>query len=351
MRFSSLLEQNKIINSLIAIAKEGRISHAQLFYGSESSKAFALSIAYAQYLNCDNKIQLPDDSSIIEDSCGECLSCKKFQTLSHPDLHFIFPNTNTKKVLSKSTSKQFLGEFKSYVLKNNADIDLNSWYEFIEVGNKQGMINVRDANDIVSDLNVKAYESKYKVTIIWSIDKLNYEAAPKLLKILEEPFDNTLFLLITHNRENILPTIISRTQLVKIPNLKKKDFHNQFYLIEVFVEWMRSCFQINSKIDEVVGVIDKIYSLGREDQKQLLKLSLDIFQKSFLINQNIAQETPLENIEEKFRDNFPNFVSKNNIEKIYKELDKAILHIERNGNPKLIFLDSSINVGFLLKNK
>lgn len=351
MRFSSLIEQSEIINKLINIAKEGRVSHAQLFSGQDSSKVFAICIAFAQYLNCTNKIKFSQESSIIEDSCGKCPSCKKIQSLNHPDLHFIFPNTTTKQITSKNSSKQLIKEFKSYVLDKNAEIDFNSWYDYIDVGNKQGMINVRDANDILADLSVKSYEAKYKIMIIWGIDKLNYDAAPKLLKIIEEPYENTLFFLITNNRENILPTILSRTQLIKIPDIKGDNKAVDLYQLEIFVDWMRTCFKVNSKIEDIVLIVDKIISRGREEQKKLLLKALEIFEKSFLINQKIPITNPLIGIEKRFRDNFPNFVSQNNIDKIYNELNNAILHIERNGNSKLIFLDLSIKIGFLLNNK
>lgn len=351
MRFLLLKAQSEIINSLIDVVEQGRISHAQLFHGEDSSKTFALGVAFAQYLNCTNRKRFLDDSEILADSCGECSSCVKYQTLNHPDLHLFFPNTTTKSITSRNSSKQLLHEFKEYALEKNLEIDLDSWFKHIDVGNKQGMINVRDANDIIIDLNSKSFEAKYRVMIIWAIDRLNYDAAPKLLKILEEPSDNTIFILITNNRENILPTILSRTQLVKIPRLPEKKSENYNVFISIFADWMRACFKVGTKINEVVDVIDKIIGLGREEEKEFLRFSMEVFQKSFLVNQNVLEENPLEGVEERFKNNFPNFVTENNIEHIYKELDKAILHIERNGNAKLVFLDLSIKLGLLLNKK
>lgn len=351
MQFSQIIEQHDLINSLIRIYDKRRLSHAQLFFGDEGSKSFALALAYAQFLNCSNKIRFkPEDNRpIIADSCGICPSCKKFKILSHPDLHFIFPNTTTKKVDSKNSSELLIGEFREFVLKQEGVIKLNDWYDFLDVGNKQGTINVRDANNIIKALSVKSYEAKYKIMIVWCVDKLYYEAAPKLLKILEEPYENTIFLLVTDDRENILPTILSRTQLVKIPPIRQESETENKYLL-IFVEWLRACFFYKSKITDIVKIIDKeIIKLGREEQKQFLGFALEVFQNSFAIKMGLTTSLNLlENTDQKFSSNFPSFVNQNNIEQIYKELDKAILHIERNGNAKMIFLDLSIQLGFLL---
>lgn len=354
MQFSQIVEQHELINSLISIADQKRVSHAQLFFGQELSKPFAIAWAYAQYLNCSNKIRFNQnsDSLIIADSCGECLSCKKYSKLSHPDLHLIFPNATTKKIDSKNSSELLLNEFRDFVLSKNGCITTEQWFDYLDIGNKQGTINVRDANNIIKSLSVKSYEADYKVMIIWGADKLYYEAAPKLLKILEEPYENTLFFLITDDRENILPTILSRTQLVKIPNIKQNKSIESKYLL-LFVEWLRRCFLYRTKVNEIVLIIEKeIISLGREEQKQFLNFALEVFQNSFSIKIGLNKENNLlENCEEKFRAHFPSFITENNIEQIYNEIDRAILHIERNGNAKMVFLDLSIRLGFLLMNK
>ncbi|MCK9163409.1 MAG: hypothetical protein M0O93_03560 [Bacteroidales bacterium] len=351
MQFSQIIEQHNLINYLIRVYDQRRVSHAQLFFGEEASKSFALTLAYAQFLNCSNKIRYkPEDNNlIIADSCGKCPSCKKFSTLSHPDLHFIFPNTTTKRIDSKSSSELLISEFREFVLKQKGLITINDWYDFLDVGNKQGTINVRDANSIIKVLSVKSYEAKYKIMIIWCVDKLYYDAAPKLLKILEEPYEDTIFLLITDDRENILPTILSRTQLVKIPKLSQKIEKDNKYLI-LFVEWLRNCFLCKTKIADVVKIIEKdIVNIGREEQKQFLGFALEVFQNSFAHKIGIpTKNSLLENCDDKFKSNFPSFITENNIEQIYKELDRSILHIERNGNAKMIFLDLSIKLGFLL---
>ncbi|MDD2529813.1 MAG: hypothetical protein PHN41_01135 [Bacteroidales bacterium] len=352
MQFSQIIEQHDLINSLIRIADNKRVSHAQLFYGEESSKGFAIALAYAQFLNCSNKLRFTseENSLIIADSCGECPSCKKMSKLVHPDLHLIFPNTTTTKVESKNSSELFLKEFREFVLNNSGVIKLNEWYDFMNVGNKQGLINVRDANNIIKSLSIKSYEAEYKIVIIWCIEKLHDDAAPKLLKTLEEPYDNTLFLLITDDRENIMPTILSRTQLVKVPSIKNNTQAENKYLL-LFIQWIRSCFAYRTNIADILKIVESdLVKLGREEQKNFLSFSTEVFQHSFLIKNGIDNNL-LENTEANFKNNFPNYVTENNIEKIYKEIDKSILHIERNGNAKTIFLDLSIQLGFLLMNK
>lgn len=354
MQFSQIVEQHELINSLIHIADQRRVSHAQLFFGEERSKGFALALAYAQYLNCTNKVRFnpEQESLIIADSCGICPSCKKYSKLVHPDLHLIFPNTTTKKIDSKNSSELLLSEFRDFVLKNNGVIRLDDWYDYLDVGNKQGTINVRDANNIIKALSVKSYEAEYKIMIIWCVDKLYYEAAPKLLKILEEPYDDTLFFLITDDRENILPTILSRTQLVKVPKINYNQVIEHKYL-DLFVDWLRSCFLYRSKVNDIVKIIEQeLAKLGREEQKQFLSFALEVFQNSFLIKMGLSKKSNLlEGCDEKFKNNFPSFITENNIGNIYKEINKAILHIERNGNAKMIFLDLSIQLGILLMNK
>ncbi|MDR0971765.1 MAG: hypothetical protein LBM25_05225 [Bacteroidales bacterium] len=353
MQFSQIIEQHKLINSLIDIAASNRVSHGQMFFGEEESKTFALALAFGQYLNCTNRKVFDKDESLIkEDSCGECPSCRKFSVLSHPDLHLVFPNAPTKKVETKNSSDSFIGEFREFVLQNNAIISLNDWYSFLDIGNKQGAINIRDANNIIRNLSITAYEAKYKIVIIWNADKLNYDAAPKLLKTLEEPFDNTIFFLITDNRENILPTILSRTQLIKVPIIEKKKEKESHYL-PLFVLWIRHCFLFKTKFDSIVSFIEKeIIPLKREEEKQFLLLATKIFENTFYYNIGINRDSyMLENCDEKFKNNFPQFVNENNLEKIYKEIDKAILHIERNGNEKMIFFDLSVQLGILLTGK
>ena len=191
MQFSKIIGQQTIKNKLIQTVKDNRISHAQLFLGPEGCGKLGLAIAYAQFINCTGR------NSESDDSCGVCASCRKYQKLAHPDLHFIYPTSTTKEVPEKPSSKDFIGNWRSLLLDNEgAYIKLIQWYNTIGIENKQGIINVNDCTDIIRTLSYKSYESKYKVVIIWMVEKLFHSAAPKILKILEEPPDNTLILLV-----------------------------------------------------------------------------------------------------------------------------------------------------------
>ena len=200
MLFKDVIGHNDLKSRLLLSVKEGRIPHAQLFFGPEGSGNLPLAFAYAQYLNCKNRQP--------EDSCGLCPSCIQFQKLAHPDLHFIYPVATTTTIKEKPKSLDFIAQWREFLLSNNCYVSLNDWYETIEIEKKQGIINKDDCNEIVRLLGYKSYESEYKVMVIWMVEKLFHAAAPKILKILEEPPDKTVFLLITENTDLILSTII-----------------------------------------------------------------------------------------------------------------------------------------------
>ena len=195
--------------------------HAQLFLGPEGSGKLPLALAYAQYINCQNRQE--------DDSCGHCPSCIKFNKLIHPDLHFVYPVSKTKDSSDKPTSKEFLKPWRELVLENNGYINLTDWYEKIDIEKKQGIINADDCNNIIKTLSYKSFESEYKIMIIWMVEKLFHSAAPKILKILEEPPEKTLFILISENPDIIINTILSRTQLVKIPKIANNDLYQELH--------------------------------------------------------------------------------------------------------------------------
>lgn len=210
MLFREVVGQQKLKQRLIQSVKENRISHAQLFVGAEGCGSLALALAYAQYVSCENKQQ--------EDSCGSCTSCTKYQKLIHPDLHFVYPVATTKSVTKDPVSDDFIKEWRECIL-SNPYLGLARWYEAIGVENKQGIINKFESAEIVRKLNLKTFEADYKVMIIWLPEKMNHVAANKLLKMLEEPPEKTLFLLVAENTSLMLQTILSRCQLIKVPKI------------------------------------------------------------------------------------------------------------------------------------
>ena len=390
MQFSKIKGQNKIINFLIKTVKDQRVSHAQLFLGQSGSGTFAVALSYAQFINCTDKKYFNTESAdaLQADSCGKCSSCLKYEQLAHPDLHFCFPNTTSDKlgVKDKNESYSFINFFREFVLENEGYIDLESWYKAIDVANKQGVINVRDVTRAMGNLKLKAYEADYKVTIIWCFDKLHYDAAPKLLKILEEPEPNTLFLLITDNSQAILPTILSRTQLVKIPTLtneaiveylvaeqnmpldkarKQATFADNSLIKarnmeleasskfeDFFVNWMRSSLAYAKDISAIIEMGEDFAKWGREQHRLFFAMATNAFRKSLYINLGVSTSDDFFEIrDEKFKTNFPKYTTTQTVSEIHKLIEQADFHVQRNANAKILFCDLSIKVGKTLMAK
>ena len=354
MLFSQIIGHEDIKKKLIQSVKENRIAHAQLFLGPEGTGKLALAIAYAQYINCTNKRE--------NDSCGECPSCKKFNALAHPDLHFIFPSTTNKNVKKDPESDLFLTEWREYLTSCDCYASLPNWYNALDIENKQGLINVRDASTIIRKLNLKSYEAEYKVVIIWMAERLNTEASNRLLKLVEEPPEKTLFILVSENQEELLMTIRSRTVLMKIPKLTYNDIsealvkkfncnaenaHNAAVLsngnwilatnyvgnqdeekiyFTFFQKWMRYCFKFNAP--ELIDFIaNDIKSLGREKQKEFLAYGLNLFHNALFINNGLINNVLLPEDEKAFLKNFAPFISNNNIDLITELFEESIKQI------------------------
>ncbi|MDC9724281.1 MAG: DNA polymerase III subunit delta' [Urechidicola sp.] len=379
MRFSEILGQEHIKNHLQQSAKNGRIPHAQLFVGKEGSGTLATAIAYAQYLLCND-----NENS---DACN--IKC---DNLAHPDLHFSFPVTNNDKIKSptKPISNLFSEEWRQFV-KEQPYGNLFNWLRFIGVENKQGNISVSEAESIVKSLQLKSYEGGFKVMIIWMVEKMHTAAANKLLKLIEEPPEKTVFILVAENEEQIIGTIRSRCQVLHFPVLSEnnivtgltakenitkneaqkvahqcdgnynKALHflnnnsSDFVFEEWFITWIRAAFKAKgnaSVINELIGWSDSISKTGRETQKRFLTYCLQFFRQAMLLNYKAQDLVFLETKTEGFNINkFAPFVHGSNIIEITKELNTAIYHIERNGNAKIILLDLSIKLTRLLHAK
>ncbi|MBU0488819.1 MAG: DNA polymerase III subunit delta [Bacteroidetes bacterium] len=374
MQFRDIFGQDAVKQRLIQTVRESRISHAQLFHGHEGTGKLALAIAYAQYICCENQQE--------DDSCGFCPSCIKYAKLVHPDLHFFFPVAATKNNPKDPSSAKFLVDFRAAVLANPY-LDLNQWYEIIEMENKQGIINVNDCNEILRALSLKSYESEFKIVIIWMVEKLFHAAGPKLLKILEEPPQKTLFLLITENPDQILRTILSRTQMVRIPRLSEDELVQGLILrhqldepqarymasisngsysearrllisgnsgmnyFPIFRNWMRLCFK-NDHIN-ICDWLEETAALGREKEKDLLTYSISVIHECLKLNTRTVTSSFSDSEEGEFMMKFTRFINEKNYLKLYKEFNEAAWHIERNGNARIIFMDLSLSVMNLLK--
>ncbi len=382
MLFSEILGQTHIKSHLTKSADSGRIPHAQLFVGPEGSGTLAMAISYAQYILCSN--------TNGENTSGNEACNLKFEHFSHPDLHFVFPVSTNDEVKSHPVSANFLKYWRTFITETPYG-SLFDWYKTIGIQNKQGQIGVDEAQEIVKSLSLKAYEGGYKVMIIWMADKMNIATSNKLLKLLEEPPQKTVFLLITENENDILQTILSRCQVLhfgglpesiiaealvsrektdekaafKIAHQAQGNYNKALQLLHKteddypfeawFVQWVRAAFRAKGNaaaIQDLISWSESIAGIGREAQKQFLHFCIEMFRQALLLNYQSPSLVYIEPTVEKFKlENFAPFVNGNNINDIFKELSDAIYHIERNGNAKIILTDLSIKLTRLIHKK
>jgi len=370
MQFKEIVGQDAVKQRLINTVNENRVSHAQLFLGPEGSGSLALAVAYAQYLSCEDKQ--------ADDSCGVCSSCRKYQKLMHPDLHFSYPFFAKHK---DDTALTFIEQWREAFL-TYPYLNLDIWREYLEAENKQANINIAECHQIIKKLSLKPFESTYKVLILWLPEYLDKEGNA-LLKIIEEPQPNTLFLLVAQNQDQILNTILSRTQLVKIPALDSGEVreyliahHNQTedaaaeiaYLSngnltealamlqqenkgyhKLFVDWLRLCFA--NKGQEVIGFVDGLAKMGRENQKNFLRYGISFIRECCLLMGGAGNLVHLPAAELETAQKMTNVMDLSQAQAIAAELEKAHFHVERNANPKILFLDVSLQIIKTLKFK
>lgn len=368
MQFREIVGQEDLKRHLIDTVKSGRISHAQLFLGPEGCGSLALAVAYAQYISCEQPAE--------DDSCGECTSCRKYNKLIHPDLHFSYPFFAKHK---EDTAQSFLKEWREAFLENPY-LGLETWRTYLDAENKQANINMAECHHILQKLSLKPFEGEYKVLIMWLPEYLDKEGNT-LLKIMEEPPHKTLFLLVAEHQEQILSTIISRTQLVKVPGLSDelvaahllhqgvsperakqmaflsegnlhlaqtllKDLENDHF--QLFTDWMRICF--GDKGHAIFDFVETISKSGRENQKAFLRYGIHFLRECLLILSGATALVRLPEAEQAVAVNFAQKVlSLASAEVMIAELEKAHYHIERNANPKILFLDVSLQFIKILK--
>ncbi len=361
MQFKQIIGQQLIKDRLLQSYSEGRVSHAQLFIGHTGYGSLALALAYAQLVNCKQ--------AQADDSCGKCPSCQKAQKMVHPDIHYCYPTVG-----SKAISIQFIEEWRN-MLKKSPYFTAYDWLQFIKAENKQGNITAEECDDIVRKLNMTAHsEDSYKILILWLPEYLGKEGN-RLLKLIEEPPDNTLFLLVAENPNLVLDTILSRTQTLKVPRITDADLaqalivqrqlspdiaaqvaalsegdyreaieivgggdqNNQQYLLQ----WLTACaYRRAADLDQF---IEQIAELGRENQKNFLRYALHFWQQC-LTAQQLPQRATLSKAEAVFAQRILPTISWEHIENIASMTESAIYHIERNANPRILFLNLSIQI-------
>lgn len=376
MQFRDIIGQNEVKQQLRLSVQQGRIPHARLLTGKEGVGKLPLAIAFAQYLACTNRTD--------EDSCGECPACKQYAKLQHPDLHFVFPIVKTD---AGDVCDDFMLDFVN-LAREQRYFNLDDWYRTLGVETKQGMIYEKESAEILRKLSLKSYGDGYKVMIIWQPEKMNITCANKLLKLLEEPPEKTLFLLVSEHPEQLLSTILSRVQLLPVPGLSEEELTQQFgaeiahiangsYLaakrlaenseetdsmLEEFKAMMRDAYTIgviqdkNKKFESLKRLIawsQKIADgkVGRERQKQFLQYAQQQVRENFIRNLAQPQLNYQTSNEAQFSTRFAPFINETNVEKIMNELQKAEQQIAQNGNAKMIFFDMCMQMIVLIKNR
>ena len=400
MQFQSITGQKETKEQLVQMIQHNRLSHALLFLGKEGSGALQLALAFAQYIVCQSSagnrqssVQEPslfgepepaptnnDQQTTNNDSCGICPACKKANELIHPDIHFSYP-VITKKTGEKPISTDFIKEWREFVTQNPYG-NVYDWLQHIGAENKQGNITAHECNDIIRKLNLKSFESEYKILVMWMPEFLGKEGN-KLLKLIEEPPPNTLFILVAENEDLILPTILSRTQLVKIPLLTNSEVEVALELnagvkiekaqqIAILAEGnYREALQLLQHADDdwevmlrewlnaiirtgpvaQVKWIDETAKLGREKQKQFLRYFIHLLEDAIRLRiiEHSANEQRTTNND--FAPRLNKLCNLGQQEAIINELDKASYYIERNANAKMLFHALSIRLYHIINNK
>ena len=376
MLFKEIIGQQEVKDKLLRLVRDDRTPHAMMLFGPEGSGKLALAVALTQYLACNNRQE--------EDSCGVCPSCIKFGKLVHPDLHFVVPVLKTGSMTAPPISDDYAVAWREALL---ADFYLteSQWYEALGAENKQGIINVKESENIIRKLAFKPYESDYRMVVIWLPEKMNQSAANKLLKLIEEPPEKTLILMVSEYTNKILPTILSRTQLFHVPpiseadlreglmklgqadqqlledavlrangnmgtalqTLRQDDVERQHF--ELFTEVMRLCYARD--IIQINGWVERVAGMGRERQKQLIDYSLRLLRENFILHMEHDTLNYMSAKESDFSRKFSPFIHEGNVHALAEAFTLAGNHIEANGNPRIILMDLSIGVIKLLMQK
>lgn len=373
MFFKDVVGQDEIKKRLIRTVNEERISHAQLFSGPEGTGKVALAIAYAQFISCHNRTET--------DSCGVCPSCHKYQKLAHPDLHFVFPIFNSSKV-KNPVSDDYLPNWRE-IIKKSPYFNLSQWLTHIDAGNAQGLIYERESDSILRKLNLKSFESEFKVMIIWLPEKMHAACSNKLLKLIEEPPSKTFFILITENEESVIGTIRSRAQLIKFPFIDKESItkalrnigginetiipdavhlsngnfikaqeylnpseDEQFYFLK-FQDMMRYAYK--REVLEQITWAEEMAKIGRDKQKAFFNFALRLIREYFVMNMKQSSLVYLKQEEKEWGARFAPFINERNIVAFFNEFELGIKHISMNGNPRIIFLDTALRMVRLIK--
>ena len=373
MRFADIIGHDALKARLRAQIDAGRVSHAQLFTGDAGYGPLPLALAYVQYLFCPHRHD--------GDSCGECPSCQQIEALAHPDLHFVSPvNKHEKTAGEVVISDMFIDKWRAIWQRNSGIFSAEEWYSDLDLGKTmKGLISAKESEEIIRKLQFKSYSSEYKAMIIWLPEAMNQEAANKILKILEEPWEKTLFILVSEQPELLLQTITSRTQEVTVGRIdvatlqgvamregKAQDVaHNIARLaggsmlelrellrgatdesralsFELFTRLMRLSY--NDKHLELFEWADDIAALTREGQRQFFLHAVRLLRESYMLHAGLGAISYLWGEERDFCVKFAPFIGNQNIEILVEEIERAMLQIQQNGSPRIVFTHFALAV-------
>jgi DNA polymerase-3 subunit delta' len=398
MQFSQIIGQSESIDQLKSMVEQSRLSHALLFLGKEGTGALPLALAFSQYLVCE-KVLGPStenvqgtgpslfDLTVVEkkldapfptDSCGICPSCVKASQLIHPDIHFSYP-VIPRKSGDKPISTDYLSEWREFIGQFPYG-NVFDWLQFIGAENKQGNITSSECSDILHKLSLKSFESGYKILVMWMPEYLGNEGN-KLLKLIEEPPPRTLFLLVAEEESKMLPTILSRTQLIKIPpletgeierslikragvptdkarslaSLAEGNYREALFLLQhdeedwqsLVREWLNAILK-NGPVAQVKWV-DEMGKLGREKQKQFLRYFNHLLEESIRMRAMGASAPEIPEKERDFAIRLNKLATLSQQQAIIEEIDHAAYYIERNAHGKMLFQALSIKLYHIIK--
>jgi DNA polymerase-3 subunit delta' len=368
MKFSDISGYESLKAQLIQSVVSDQIAHAQLFLGPQGGPNLALALAFSTFINCQNRTP--------EDSCGECDACRKNAKLVHPDVHFAFPVSATKKIKAKDViSIKFLSEWRNFVIQDPYNT-AGGWNSYFGGENKQLNISRQESREIIKNLSLKAFEGLYKIMIIWLPEYMHPATANALLKILEEPPRNTLFLLVSNDESKLLSTILSRTQIVHIRPFSDEEIKelliNQHFIEEdkagqiahlvdgninealrlareveddshkMFRDWMRLCYM--GDLVELTKWTEKFNSMTKVAQQTLFHYGLSMMREALIVSNEELELSRLMGEEFEFVKNFSKILSFESIEKISNILNEAFYHVERNAHSKILFLSVSLKI-------
>ncbi|MBA3647335.1 MAG: hypothetical protein H0W62_02115 [Chitinophagales bacterium] len=373
MFFSQIIGQKEIKKRLVQSVKENRVSHTQLFVSSEGSGDLPIALAFAQYLNCENKLN-------EDDSCGKCPSCIKAQKMIHPDIHYSYPVIKSKpdKV---SLSTDFVKQWREAIMVNPY-LNLLDWLDFLNAENKQGNITADECRDIIHKLSLKIFESQYKILIMWMAEYMG-NSGNILLKLFEEPPEKTLIILITKSRDQLLSTIVSRCQSLNIPCIvdaelanvlterhtlsreearkivrkSEGNYNEALKLIsnieddnqQLFRKWMLLLHQNNT--EDILNWVDEMSRRGRENQKSFFRYGLEFFRECLVLQHTGEKNSQLYEEEKRLAFWLTERVELDKWELIIGLFERSHYHIERNAHPKILFMNLSIQLQNLISNK